>query len=405
MQERIAVPLAPSIRIILGESSNGLLRLNVLFDQLKSWAGRILRLELSLSGTSDFSWSESFVCDPQEKLKTVIMHRFLLSNGQYTITAYLFNGSTLIQKAGARIQVDNEIDGSNLHRSSALQTPLFVAEGRLDSRHYSYDRSEVIPWFDGKGASQTLHEQGHLKGLKESEIENLRNFINEGFISLPNLIGPELLAKVKSEISDAAERAEISQDRSGQRLEGLHHQYEGIREIWLFPEILRWLELIFGQRAAPCQTLVFPYGSEQHYHQDTIHLTPFPAGYMCGVWVAIEDVQEGAGELIFYPGSHRLPRIYMADVGCSKVRNGDWSEFDRKVVSRWRQLIDESGIQPVKYQPKKGDVLIWHENLIHGGLARMDKSLSRYSVVSHYFSESAISYYDSTGNAGFTQKL
>ena len=32
-------------------------------------------------------------------------------------------------------------------------------------------------------------------------------------------------------------------------------------------------------------------------------------------WIALEDVQPGSGELMVYPGSHRLPRVYMAGSG------------------------------------------------------------------------------------------
>lgn len=52
------------------------------------------------------------------------------------------------------------------------------------------------------------------------------------------------------------------------------------------------------------------------------------------------------------------------------------------------------------YQPKKGTVLIWHENLLHAGSARLDKSLPRCSVVIHTFADGAIGYYDSPGMAG-----
>jgi len=45
-------------------------------------------------------------------------------------------------------------------------------------------------------------------------------------------------------------------------------------------------------------------------------------------------------------------------------------------------------------------VLVWHENLLHGGSVRRDTSLSRRSIVSHYFADGAIAFYDSTGLPG-----
>ena len=121
---------------------------------------------------------------------------------------------------------------------------------------------------------------------------------------------------------------------------------------------------------------------------------------MCGVWFALEDVREGSGELMVYPGSHRFPRVYMKDVGAAKVRNGDWSEFGEKVVGRWAQLLGESGIQPMPYMARRGDILVWHENLMHAGSVRRDMTLSRRSVVTHNFAKGAIVYYDSSGDIG-----
>jgi ectoine hydroxylase-related dioxygenase (phytanoyl-CoA dioxygenase family) len=36
---------------------------------------------------------------------------------------------------------------------------------------------------------------------------------------------------------------------------------------------------------------------------------------MCGVWVALEDIDMGNGPLIYYPGSHRVPEVTMKELG------------------------------------------------------------------------------------------
>ena len=70
------------------------------------------------------------------------------------------------------------------------------------------------------------------------------------------------------------------------------------------------------------------------------------------------------------------------------------------MVSRWRALLDESGLAPVPYVAKRGDILIWHENLMHAGTLRTDKSLSRRSIVTHNFAKGGVVYYDSSGDVG-----
>ena len=159
------------------------------------------------------------------------------------------------------------------------------------------------------------------------------------------------------------------------------------------------LELIFDAPPSPCQTLTYLFGSQQDHHQDTIHLTPFPAGRMCGVWTALEDVQPGSGELLVYPGSQRLSRVYMRDVGVAKIEDEQWEPF-KPVVARWGELIADAGLQPVPYRPKAGSVVIWHENLMHAGALRTDPAQSRRSVVGHYFAQGAVAYYDSSGRVG-----
>jgi ectoine hydroxylase-related dioxygenase (phytanoyl-CoA dioxygenase family) len=121
---------------------------------------------------------------------------------------------------------------------------------------------------------------------------------------------------------------------------------------------------------------------------------------MCGVWVALEDVQPGSGELEIYAGSHRLPRVYIDGSGCGKVTGNDWSEFENTVAARWREMLATRKFEKVTYRPKRGTVLIWHENLMHAGGVRLDPSLSRRSMVSHYFADGAVAFYDSTGVPG-----
>jgi len=212
------------------------------------------------------------------------------------------------------------------------------------------------------------------------------------------LIDEPLVDAVNAEIDDAvSKKYQNYQPGSSQRIEHLHMHYPHVRQLWLDVRHRRYADLIFGGRARPCQTLTYVYGSQQDAHQDTVHLTPFPAGYMCGTWIALQDVQPDSGELVVFPGSHRERRIYMGDVRCAKV-NGDWSEFIDKVCSVWMDISKK--YEPFVYRPKKGTVLIWHENLLHAGSVRIDASLERRSIVIHSFADGALAFYDSTGLAG-----
>jgi hypothetical protein len=65
-------------------------------------------------------------------------------------------------------------------------------------------------------------------------------------------------------------------------------------------------------------------------------------------------------------------------------------------------MLEKSGLKPIYYTPKVGSVLIWHENLAHGGSPLANDQLTRKSMVSHYFARGALAYYDSQGTAAWT---
>ena len=91
----------------------------------------------------------------------------------------------------------------------------------------------------------------------------------------------------------------------------------GIRDLACFSEILSLLEVIYGRPPIPMQTLNFGRGTEQRAHSDNVHFSSVPAGYMCGVWIALEDIDEDNGPLEYYPGSHRLPAFDLSHLGIS----------------------------------------------------------------------------------------
>ena len=45
---------------------------------------------------------------------------------------------------------------------------------------------------------------------------------------------------------------------------------------------------------------------------------------------------------------------------------------------------------------KKGDILVWHANLIHGGLPVISPAPTRKSMVIHYYAKDVIKYYEIT---------
>ena len=96
---------------------------------------------------------------------------------------------------------------------------------------------------------------------------------------------------------------------SGCRIQDAWQFNDDVRRIAANSEILGLLSKLYGRRAIPFQTLNFPTGTQQHMHTDSVHFSSIPPRFMCGVWLAFEDIHEEAGPLIYYPGSHKLPLL------------------------------------------------------------------------------------------------
>jgi hypothetical protein len=166
---------------------------------------------------------------------------------------------------------------------------------------------------------------------------------------------------------------------------------EDVRAIAANEAVIDLLSKLWGRRAFPFQTLNFPVGTEQHVHTDSVHFSSIPERFMCGVWVAMEDIDAGAGPLCYYPGSHKWPILDNTMIG----RRGWRSELDSAQTpfhDAWDAMIAEYQLPLETFLARKGQALIWCANLLHGGSPQTDPTRTRWSQVTHYFFEECIYY-------------
>ncbi|SMC22192.1 Phytanoyl-CoA dioxygenase (PhyH) [Andreprevotia lacus DSM 23236] len=370
----------------------GIVRIEVVVDQAVSEGG-----ELSVYREGDESAAVVLGNVSAGEVVPVGVHFILLPNGVNRLVFMLREASGLVSVATHDLTVENV--GSLAEETATLMraagSPLFFV-GPCDSTVYPYGKH--VAWFDRPDAKDHIRKLQERGEISAEEAAHLAHFVDKGFLMVEGLIDDKLVDSVNGEIDAAiAEGYQGYKLGSSQRIEHLHLSRPNMRKLWLDARHRRYADLIFGVQSRPCQTLTYVFGSQQDEHQDLIHLTPFPAGYMCGVWIALQDVVADSGELVVYPGSHREPRVYLQGTGCAKVK-GNWQEFGEKVCSIWAAMTHR--YEKFIYRPKKGTVLIWHENLLHAGSVRLDQSLERRSVVIHSFADGAAVYYDSTGLNG-----
>jgi len=174
-----------------------------------------------------------------------------------------------------------------------------------------------------------------------------------------------------------------------------------IQDAWLFdPDvkaiaanstILDLLHKLYGRPAFPFQTLNFPVGTQQHLHSDANHFSSLPERFMCGVWVAFEDVDSTAGPLTYLPGSHKWPILTNLMIG-RRAFGAQPQSAQAPFEAAWDAMVAGSGVEQISFLARKGQALIWAANLLHGGSLRLDPTRTRWSQVSHYYFSDCIHY-------------
>jgi ectoine hydroxylase-related dioxygenase (phytanoyl-CoA dioxygenase family) len=180
-----------------------------------------------------------------------------------------------------------------------------------------------------------------------------------------------------------------------------HLKVPEIRALQHHPKILSITDLLLGRPTLPFQTIMGHKGSSQLPHSDTIHMTTYPLGYLVANWIAFEDVHEDSGPLEYYPRSHRLiPPLLSRELSIPPLefKKEGAAAYSAKYEPEVARHIAAARLQPEFFLGQAGDVLFWHANLVHGGAARKNLSLSRKALVCHYFAEGAVTYHDLSGN-------
>jgi hypothetical protein len=165
-----------------------------------------------------------------------------------------------------------------------------------------------------------------------------------------------------------------------------------VRRIALAPRVLEVLTLLYGVEPHPFQTLNFKVGTQQQPHSDSVHFNTDPPGMMCGVWVALEDVDMDSGPLVYFPGSQRLPFASPSEVGIEVAPGQEavsHEEYEARYEPYIADVIQREGLEPSFATVQKGQAVVWAANLLHGGSPVRVSGRTRRSQVTHYYFEGA----------------
>jgi len=127
-------------------------------------------------------------------------------------------------------------------------------------------------------------------------------------------------------------------------------------------------------------SLTFQFGSQQTMHVDHVYMTPNPPRRMVAAWIALEDVRPDSGPLEYWPQSHQLPPFKWDNPYPYHYSPPEQPEHASYLTAQQHRFRHE------RFMAKKGDVLLWHSMLAHGGSPIEDKTRTRLSMACHYFS-------------------
>ncbi|PCJ23442.1 MAG: phytanoyl-CoA dioxygenase [SAR86 cluster bacterium] len=212
--------------------------------------------------------------------------------------------------------------------------------------------------------------------------DQIASFHERGYIVVDFSLDQEMLDQIVEKVYPLYDEAYHQNPQAPARVQDAWKTIDEVRRLATDSRIAVALEQLLKRKPLPFQTLNFPIGTRQHTHSDSVHFSTIPKGFMAGVWVALEDIDENNGPLSYYPGSHKLREYSMQDFNI-EPGVGNYQEYEECI----QQLVDDEGLKPELGLLKKGEALIWHANLLHGGAAQEDLSRTRHSQVTHFYFE------------------
>lgn len=279
-----------------------------------------------------------------------------------------------------------------LYQKYGIEKSVFAPISHKDIKFPDND----MPWLDKPEAKELLANHPQTKTFHPSIQNQFHQWIDKGYIILENYFSKKQIDETYAEVEMLFKQQIIEYNYTGGRIMDAFRQSAKVNAMMRDKELLRLISFLLGKETDLFQTINFFEGSEQNPHSDFIHMSTEPKGYLVGVWVALEDIDTDAGPVYYYPGSHRLPYVFNEDFETGNTAlwlgENNYTNYEIKI----QELIKLHKLQPVEFTAKKGDVLIWHANLIHGGKKINRKGATRKSLVGHYFSKGVLCYHEIT---------
>lgn len=271
-----------------------------------------------------------------------------------------------------------------------IHKPLFMSISSKD-----FPDKESKAWLDVGNSADLAPKHPMFASFAPEIQKQLVQWSDQGLIWLKGFLNHTIIDDIDNEVQKIV-RDQLIKFTHDNKLPFANRISPLIKNVTYFPPLISILNFLLGKEVVPFQTLNFIRGSNQRAHSDSIHMTTYPLGYLIAEWIALEDTNENNGPLFYYPGSHKLPYLLNNDFNETssvlKLGRSHYADYEDVV----EEVIEKHHMEKKIFLAKKGDVFIWHANLLHGGTPIKDISLTRKSMVIHYYAKDVIKYHEIT---------
>jgi ectoine hydroxylase len=266
----------------------------------------------------------------------------------------------------------------------------------LDSHVFSNKNTTDIPWMDKENIDEkNITDKTGFTNFSPSIQQSIKEWPSKGYMILSSFYSPDEVDTINTEI-ERLQQEKTAKNRLDHRIIFAIKQSEKIYNLATDNRLTTMLSFVMGKKVKLFQSLNFLKGSQQRAHSDTMHMTTYPLGYLIAAWVALEDITIDSGPLFYYKASHKLPYVLNDDY----KHGGNYFLLGKDSYGKYENTIDaviqQNDLQKEVFLAKKGDVFIWHANLLHGGEKILSPLSTRKSMVLHFFTEDVICYHEIT---------
>jgi ectoine hydroxylase-related dioxygenase (phytanoyl-CoA dioxygenase family) len=273
-----------------------------------------------------------------------------------------------------------------------MPTTQYLKNTLKDIIHSRSSIKDELPIFDKPEFLKKINK------LQDTQLKNYAlDFVNNGYVVVKNSVSHEDIDKAIEEFYSWKNRNQKNflpvfykeKDRLD-RIVNIQSALPAFKALFYNNTSLELQDFLFQKKTSFYTSLFFEIGSSQDIHRDIPFFWTKPAYYYFGTWLALESTDKDNGPLVVLPGSHKIHPQNIDRASIAKMKYGDHDKIDPMDMELWyayqskiQDLCNQKSIEPQEVYVNKGDTIIWHPLLAHGGAQIMDPNRTRLSLVVH----------------------